>query len=107
MLRSPVETRAAFTPAPGDVGTNAKQPIIPAVFPQSALRFLGVDMPTVPVGGGRVPRAGDQRGHVRAGRRRRAERNRTRLPTADDGRDLPPTCCRPSPPCKAAVLLLA
>ena len=39
----------AVTPAPGQVGQN-QQPIIKYVFPQSAAAFLGVDMPTVPVG---------------------------------------------------------
>ena len=43
-----LETRAV-SPAPGQVGQN-QQPIIPYVFPQSAAAFLGVDMPTVPVG---------------------------------------------------------
>ena len=50
MLRDnePLETRAV-TPAPAEVGQNA-QPIVPYVFPQSVAAFLGVDMPTVPVG---------------------------------------------------------
>ena len=48
MLRSPVETRAV-TPAPGDVGQNQSQ-IVPGVFPASCAAFLGIDMPTVPVG---------------------------------------------------------
>ncbi|MDE0002709.1 MAG: hypothetical protein OXQ29_08440 [Rhodospirillaceae bacterium] len=48
LLRQPIEHRAV-TPAPGNVGRNM-QPIIPAVFPQSVAAFLGVDMPTVPVG---------------------------------------------------------
>ena len=48
MLRGPVEARAV-TPAPGDVGTN-QSAIVPGVFPASCAAFLGVDMPTVPVG---------------------------------------------------------
>ena len=48
MLRSPVEARAV-TPAPGDVGTN-QSAVVPGVFPASCAAFLGVDMPTVPVG---------------------------------------------------------
>ena len=48
MLRSPVETRAV-TPAPGDVAQNQSQ-IVPGVFPASCAAFLGIDMPTVPVG---------------------------------------------------------
>ena len=43
-----LETRAV-SPAPGQVGQNL-EPIIPYVFPMSAAAFLGVDMPTVPVG---------------------------------------------------------
>ena len=43
-----LETRAV-SPAPGQVGQNL-EPIIPYVFPDSASRFLGIDMPTVPVG---------------------------------------------------------
>lgn len=43
-----LETRA-ITPAPANVGQN-QQPIIPAIFPQSAAAFMGVDMPTVKVG---------------------------------------------------------
>ena len=43
-----LETRAV-TPAPGDVGTN-QSAIIAGVFPQSCAAFLGIDMPTVPVG---------------------------------------------------------
>ncbi len=43
-----LETRAA-TQAPADVGAN-QQEIIPGVFPQSCAAFLGVDIPTVPVG---------------------------------------------------------
>ena len=43
-----LETRAV-TPAPSDVGQE-QQSIIPYVFPASAAVFLGVDMPTVPVG---------------------------------------------------------
>ena len=42
------ETRAV-TPAPANVGAM-QQPIIDYVFPQSVGAFLGVDMPTVPVG---------------------------------------------------------
>lgn len=48
LLREPVEERAV-TPAPADVQTNQSE-IIPAVFPQSAAMFLGIDMPTVGVG---------------------------------------------------------
>ena len=43
-----LETRAV-TPAPANVG-QVQQSIVPYVFPQSAAMFLGVDMPTVPVG---------------------------------------------------------
>ena len=43
-----LETRAV-TPAPSDVGTQ-QSAIIPGVFPQSCAAFMGVDMPTVPVG---------------------------------------------------------
>ena len=48
LLRSPVETRAV-TPAPGNVGQN-QSAIVPGVFPASCAAFLGIDMPTVPVG---------------------------------------------------------
>ena len=43
-----LETRAV-TPAPTNVG-EVQQSIVPYVFPQGAGSFLGVDMPTVPVG---------------------------------------------------------
>ena len=43
-----LETRAV-TPAPSNVG-QVQQSIVPFVFAQSAAMFLGVDMPTVPVG---------------------------------------------------------
>ena len=43
-----LETRAV-TPAPGQVAQN-QAAIIPGVFPQSCAAFMGVDMPTVPVG---------------------------------------------------------
>ena len=43
-----LETRAV-TPAPGQVAQN-QSAIIPGVFPQSVAAFLGVDLPTVPVG---------------------------------------------------------
>ena len=43
-----IEERAV-TPGATNVGQN-QQPIIPYVFPQSAAAFLGVDMPSVPVG---------------------------------------------------------
>ena len=39
----------AVTPAPGQVSQN-QSAIIPYVFPMSAAAFLGVDMPSVPVG---------------------------------------------------------
>ena len=39
----------AVTPAPGQVAQN-QSTIIPGVFPQSCAAFMGVDMPTVPVG---------------------------------------------------------
>ena len=39
----------AVTPAPDDVGTNAA-PIVPAVFPQAAAAFLGIETPVVPTG---------------------------------------------------------
>ena len=45
-----LEVRATgVTAAPSDVGQNQAE-IIPAVFPQSCAAFIGVDMPTVPVG---------------------------------------------------------
>ena len=43
-----LETRAV-TPAPGQVAQN-QSVILPGVFPQSCAAFMGVDMPTVPVG---------------------------------------------------------
>ena len=43
-----LETRAV-TPAPTNVGQQ-QQSIVPYVFPQAAATFLGVDMPSVPVG---------------------------------------------------------
>ena len=43
-----LETRAV-TPAPGNVG-EIQHSIVPYVFPASAASFLGVSMPTVPVG---------------------------------------------------------
>ena len=43
-----LETRAV-TPAPGNVGQD-QQSIVPYVFPMSAASFLGISMPTVPVG---------------------------------------------------------
>ena len=48
MLRSAVEARAV-TPGPANVGQNQSM-IVPGVFPQACAAFLGVDMPTVPVG---------------------------------------------------------
>ena len=39
----------AITPAPANVGQN-QAAIIPAIFPQSAAAFMGIDMPTVGVG---------------------------------------------------------
>ena len=49
-LLSPTEHRTTGeTPAPTTVGAM-QQPIIPAVFPRSASAYLGVRMPTVPVG---------------------------------------------------------
>ena len=45
-----LETRAAgVTPAPANVGQNQSN-IVPYVFPASVGAFLGIDMPTVPVG---------------------------------------------------------
>ena len=41
--------RRAVTPAPTNVGTN-QQAVVPAVFSQACASFLGIDMPTVPVG---------------------------------------------------------
>ena len=43
-----LETRNV-TPAPADVGAGQSE-IIPGVFPDSCAAYLGVDMPTVPVG---------------------------------------------------------
>ena len=48
MLRGHFEERAV-TPAPGQVAQN-QQTIIPYVFPQSAAAYLGIAMPSVPVG---------------------------------------------------------
>ena len=48
LLRMPVETRAV-TPAPANAGAS-QQPIVQPVFADGAAAFLGVDMPTVPVG---------------------------------------------------------
>lgn len=39
----------AVTPAPADVGQR-QHPIIPQIFPEGVASFLGVGMPTVPVG---------------------------------------------------------
>ena len=45
-----LEVRATgVTAAPSDVGQNQAE-IIPAVFPDSCAAYLGIDMPTVPVG---------------------------------------------------------
>ena len=44
----------AVTPAPTSVGSNL-HPIQPYVFPRSAAAFLGVRMPTVPVGAATFP----------------------------------------------------
>ena len=41
--------KRAITPAPANVGQMQSE-IVPAVFPMGAAAFLGVDMPTVPVG---------------------------------------------------------
>ena len=41
--------KRAVTPAPGNVGQEQNS-IVPYVFPQSAATFLGISMPTVPVG---------------------------------------------------------
>ena len=50
LLGSKTEHRTTGqTPAPADVGV-ASRPIVPAVFPRSASAYLGVRMPTVPVG---------------------------------------------------------
>ena len=43
-----LETRAV-TPAPGQVA-QVQSTILPGVFPQSCAAFMGIDMPTVPVG---------------------------------------------------------
>ena len=48
--RAEVETRTAGqSPAPADVGAS-QQPIIPAVWPQAAASFLGVEQPSVAAG---------------------------------------------------------
>ena len=50
LLGSKTEHRTTgWTPAPADVGVTSR-PIVPAVFPRSASAYLGVRMPTVPVG---------------------------------------------------------
>ena len=54
MLRDPSVEERAVTAAPGDVGST-QAPIVPGVFPQSVAAFLGVDMPTVPVGDASFP----------------------------------------------------
>ena len=48
LLGGQMETRAV-TPAPGDVGQD-QQTIVGYMFPMSAASFLGIAMPTVPVG---------------------------------------------------------
>ena len=48
LLREPVEERAV-TPGPTNVGTSQSE-IAPGVFPMACATFLGIDMPTVPVG---------------------------------------------------------
>ena len=47
MLRTP--EHRAVTAAPANVGTQ-EQPIVPGVFPDSLAAFMGIEMPTVPVG---------------------------------------------------------
>lgn len=49
LLRPTEHRTAGQTPAPSTVGAM-QQPIIDAVFPRSASAYLGVRMPTVPVG---------------------------------------------------------
>ena len=53
MLRYGTEHRAV-TPAPSNVQAN-QQEIIPGVFPMSCAAWLGIDMPTVPVGDATFP----------------------------------------------------
>ena len=61
-----LEVRATgVTAAPSDVGQNQAE-IIPAVFPQSCAAFIGVDMPTVPVGEAVYPVLEYQRGRRHA-----------------------------------------
>ena len=55
MLRYGTEHRAV-TPAPSNVQAN-QQEIIPGVFPMSCAAWLGIDMPTVPVGDATFSRA--------------------------------------------------
>ena len=47
--REPEHRATGVTAAPPNVGITQAE-IIPAVFPEGAAAFLGVDMPTVPVG---------------------------------------------------------
>lgn len=49
MIRGVALEQRAVTSAPGQVAQNQHE-IIPYIFPQSAAAFLGVSMPTVPVG---------------------------------------------------------
>ena len=53
MLRYGTEHRAV-TPAPSNVQANQNE-IIPGVFPMSCAAWLGIDMPTVPVGDATFP----------------------------------------------------
>ena len=49
VLLTPEKRTSGLTPAPTNVESSQSE-IIPAVFPISCAAFLGVDMPTVPVG---------------------------------------------------------
>ena len=49
VLLQPEKRTAGLTPAPASVQSDQSE-IIPAVFPMSCAAWLGVDMPTVPVG---------------------------------------------------------
>ena len=49
LLRDTEHRATGVTSAPGDVGATQSE-IVPAVFPMGCAAYLGVDMPTVPVG---------------------------------------------------------
>ena len=75
LIRASAEIRAV-TPAPDTVGAE-QAPIVPGVFPMSCAAFLGVDMPTVPVGDAVFPVLTQKRDSCcRTGKRPDAGNNR-------------------------------